>query len=127
MEDMGDYQVLAHIETPEFSMRLLSLRGNGYVAPHYHDESKQLYAVLEGVVEITHGDRTLRLCPYETTHIERQTVHNVRPVEGRALVVSICTPPLKLDDQHPVECSDACLSARSGSALPGCLQPVGQR
>jgi quercetin dioxygenase-like cupin family protein len=127
MEDMGDYQVLAHIETPEFSMRLLSLRGNGYVAPHYHDESKQLYAVLEGVVEITHGDRTLRLCPYETTHIERQTVHNVRPVEGRALIVSICTPPLKLDDQHPVECSDPCLSARSGSALPGCLQPVGQR
>jgi hypothetical protein len=48
-------------------------------------------------------------------------------VEGRALVVSICTPPLKLDDQHPVECSDACPSSRSGSALPGCLQPVGQR
>jgi mannose-6-phosphate isomerase-like protein (cupin superfamily) len=127
MEDMGDYQVLAHIETPEFSMRLLSLRGNGYVAPHYHDESKQLYAVLEGVVEITHGDRILRLCPYETTHIERQTVHNVRPVGGRALVVSICTPPLKLDDQHPVEYSDSCLSACSGSALPKYLQPVGQR
>jgi mannose-6-phosphate isomerase-like protein (cupin superfamily) len=127
MEDMGDYQVLAHIETPEFSMRLLRLGENAYVAPHYHEESKQLYAVLEGVVEITHGDRTLRLCPYETTHIERQTVHNVRPVGGRALVVSICTPPLKLNDQHPVEGSDACLSTRSASALRGCLQPVGQR
>lgn len=127
MEDMGDYQVLAHIETPEFSMRLLRLGGTAYVAPHYHDESKQLYAVLEGVVEITHGDRTLRLCPYETTHIERQVIHNVRPVGGRALVVSICTPPLKLDDQHPVEGSDDCISARSASELPGYLQPVGQR
>jgi mannose-6-phosphate isomerase-like protein (cupin superfamily) len=127
MEDMGDYQVLAHIETPEFSMRLLRLGENAYVAPHYHDESKQLYAVLEGVVEITHGDRTLRLCPYETTHIERRTVHNVRPVGGRALVLSICAPPLKLDDQHPVEASDACTSAHSVSALAGHLQPVGQR
>jgi mannose-6-phosphate isomerase-like protein (cupin superfamily) len=127
MEDMGDYQVLAHIETPEFSMRLLRLGENAYVAPHYHDESKQLYAVLEGVVEITHGDRTLRLCPYETTHIERQTVHDVRPVGGRALVVSICTPPLKLDDQHPIEGSDAYIFGRSASALPGYLQPVGQR
>jgi mannose-6-phosphate isomerase-like protein (cupin superfamily) len=127
MEDMEHYQVLAHVETPEFSMRLLRLGGNGYVAPHYHDESNQLYAVLEGVVEIIHGDRTLRLCPYETTHIERRTVHNVRPVGGRALVVSICAPPLKLDDQHLAEGSDDCLSARSASELPGYLQPVGQR
>jgi quercetin dioxygenase-like cupin family protein len=127
MQDMGDYQVLAHVETPEFSMRLLSLGGKGYVAPHYHDESKQLYAVLEGVVEVTLSDRTFRLRPYETTHIERQTVHNVRPVTGRALVVSICSPPLKLVDQHPVEWSDEWPAARDASALPRSFQPVGQR
>jgi quercetin dioxygenase-like cupin family protein len=127
MQYVGDYQVLAHVETPEFSMRLLSLEESDCVALHYHDESKQLYAVLEGVVEVTLSDRTFRLRPYETTHIERQTVHNVRPVEGRALVVSICTPPLKLEDQHPVEWSDTWPAARDAPVLPGSLQPVGRR
>ena len=102
MEYMGEYRVLAHVETPDFSMRLLSLRDEGYVAPHYHDECAQLYAVLEGVVEVTLGERTFRLRPYETTHIEKEAVHNVRAMNGRALVVSVCSPPLKLDDQHPV-------------------------
>lgn len=102
MQYMGDYQVLAHVETPQFSMRFLSLWDRGCVAPHYHDGCDQLYAVLEGVVEVARGDRTFHLRPYETTHIEKGTVHNVRAVNGRALVVSVCSPPLKLDDQHPV-------------------------
>jgi quercetin dioxygenase-like cupin family protein len=127
MQYMGDYRVLAHVETPEFSMRFLSLGEKGYVAPHYHDESKQLYAVLEGVVEVTLGDRTFRLRPYETTHIERQIVHNLRPVTGRPLVVSICTPPLKLKDHHPVEQRPGRLATCSAPALPGRLQPVGRR
>jgi quercetin dioxygenase-like cupin family protein len=127
MEYVGDYQVLAHVETPEFSMRLLSLGEEDYVARHYHDDSKQLYAILEGVVEVTVGDRTFRLRPYGTTHIERQTIHNVRPVEGRALVVSICTPPLNLEDQHPVEQSPARTVTDSGPVLSGCFQLVGRR
>jgi quercetin dioxygenase-like cupin family protein len=122
MQSVGDYQVLAHVETPEFSMLLLSLEERDYVAPHYHDHSKQLYAVLEGVVEVSLGDRSFRLRPYGTTHIERQAVHNVRAVGGRALVVSICTPPLNVEDQHPVEQSpDIC----SVPALSGRFQPVG--
>jgi quercetin dioxygenase-like cupin family protein len=127
MQYMGDYRVLAHVETPEFSMRFLSLGEKGYVAPHYHDESKQLYAVLEGVVEVTSGDRTLRLRPYETAHIQKQTVHNVRPVTGRPLVVSICTPPLKLEDHHPVGQRPARPATRSVPALPRRLQSVGRR
>jgi quercetin dioxygenase-like cupin family protein len=100
---MGDYQVLAHVETPEFSMRFLTLWDKGCVAAHYHDESSQLYAVLEGVVEVTEADRTFCLRPYETTHIDKHTVHNIRALNGRAVVVSVCSPPLKLEDQHPVE------------------------
>jgi len=126
MQYVGNYQVLAHVETPEYSMRLLSLEERDCVALHYHDESKQLYAVLEGVVEVTLSDRTFRLRPYETTHIERQTVHNIRPVTNRALVVSICTPPLKLEDQHPVEWSDAWSADCDASVPPGRLQLVGQ-
>jgi quercetin dioxygenase-like cupin family protein len=127
MQRMGNYQVLAHVETPEFSMLLLSLGEKDYVAPHYHDHSKQLYAVLEGVIEVTLGDRTLCLHPYGTTQIERQTVHNVRAVNGRALVVSICTPPLDLEDQHTVVQIPAGAVTRSASTLAGCLQPVGGR
>jgi quercetin dioxygenase-like cupin family protein len=103
MQYMGDYQVLAHVESPGLSMRFLSLGENGQVASHYHDDSMQLYAVLEGVVEVSVGERTFRLRPYETAHIERQTVHNVRAVNGRALVISVCSPSLKLEDQHPVD------------------------
>ena len=122
MQNMGDYQVLAHVETPEFSMLLLSLGGNDHVAPHYHDHSKQLYAVLDGVVEVTLGNRTFYLRPYGTTHIERQTIHNVRPVDGPALVLSICTPPLNVEDQHLVAQSPARADIRSDPALSGCLQ-----
>jgi len=123
---VGDYKVLAHAETPEFSMRLLSLGGKDYVAPHYHDESEQLYAILEGAVEVTLGDRTIRLRPYETTHIQKQVVHNVRPVQGRALVVSICTPPLKLEDQHPAGSRPAWSHTGTAPVVLGRLQPVGQ-
>ncbi len=115
--------MLAHVETPEFSMLLLSLGEENYVAPHYHNHSRQLYAVLEGVIEVTLGDRTLHLRPYGTTQIERQTVHNVRPVNGRALVVSICTPPLNLEDQHTVEQSPARPGTRVAPALAGRFQP----
>ncbi len=122
MQDMGDYQVLAHVETPEFSMLLFSLGERDYVAPHYHDHSKQLYAILEGVVEVTLDDRTFRLRPYGTTHIEKQTVHNVRSVDGRALVVSIHTPPLNVEDQHPVAQRPIRLDIRAAPALSGCLK-----
>ena len=122
MQNMGDYQVLAHVETPEFSMLLLSLEGNDYVTPHYHDHSRQLYAVLDGVVEVTLGNRTFRLRPYGTTHIEKQTVHNVRPVDGSALVVSICNPPLDVKDQHPVAQSPARPDIRAAPALSGCFR-----
>lgn len=126
MQYVGDYQVLAHAETPEFSMRLLSLGGRDCVAPHYHDESEQLYAILEGAVEVTLGDRTIRLRPYETTHIQKQVVHNIRPVQGRALVVSICAPPLKLEDQHPAGVRLAWSHTGTAPARLGRLQPVGQ-
>jgi quercetin dioxygenase-like cupin family protein len=122
MQNMGDYQVLAHVETPEFSMLLLSLGANDYVAPHYHNHSKQLYAILDGVVEVTVGDRTFHLRPYGTTHIERHTVHNVRPVAGQALVVSICTPPLDLEDQHPVAQGSARPDISAAPALSGCYR-----
>jgi len=127
MQYMGVYQVLAHVETPEFSMHLLSLAEEDCIAPHYHNDSKQLYAVLEGVVEVTVGDRTVRLRSYETTHIEKQAVHSVRPANGRALVVSICTPPLKLEDQHQVESRPVRPATRSAPAPPRRFQPVGRR
>ena len=101
MQYMGDYQVLAHVETPECSMRFISIGEKGHVAPHYHNECNQLYAILEGMVEVTLGDRTFRLRPYETTRIERETVHSVRAVDRPALILSVSIPPMKREDQHP--------------------------
>jgi mannose-6-phosphate isomerase-like protein (cupin superfamily) len=125
MQYMGAYQVLAHVETPEFSMRLLTLAEDGYVGPHYHHECKQVYAVLEGVVEATLGDRTFRLRPYGTTQVQRHSVHNVRAVGGPALVLSVSTPPLKLEDQHPVEYGLPSPATRRRSSSARTLSAVG--
>ena len=103
MKQMGDYEVLSHVEMPECSLRILSLKPMQFVASHYHKESIQVYTVLERQVEARVGDRTYQLRPYETVRIEKGAVHSVRAVGDSALVLSLSVPPLGRDDQHVVE------------------------
>jgi len=103
MQQMGDYEVLSHVEMPECSMRILSLKPAQFVASHFHKESTQVYTVLERLVEARVGDRTYQLRPYETVRIEKGAVHSVRAVGDSALVLSLSVPPLGRDDQHTVE------------------------
>jgi quercetin dioxygenase-like cupin family protein len=100
MQDIGNYEVLSHVEMPECSIRIIGLRETESVASHYHEQSTQVYTVLERTVEARIGERTFRLRPYETVRIERNTVHSVRSVAGRALLFSLSIPPLSLEDQH---------------------------
>ena len=103
MQQMGDYEVLSHVEMPECSMRILSLKPAQYVATHFHKESVQVYTVLERLVEARVGDRVYQLRPYETVHIEKGAVHSVRALGDSALVLSLSIPPLGRDDQHVAE------------------------
>lgn len=103
MQPMGDYEVLSHVEMPECSIRILGMREREHVAPHYHEQSTQIYTVLEHEVEAKVGERTFRLRPYETVRIEKGVVHSVRAIDGAALVLSLSIPPLNREDQHVVE------------------------
>ncbi len=103
MRPMGNYEVLSHVEMPECSIRIIGMHETEYVAPHYHDDSTQIYTVLEHEVEAKVGERTFHLLPYETVRIEKGTVHSVRAVTGSALVLSLSIPPLTREDHHVVE------------------------
>ena len=103
MQPMGDYEVLSHVEMPECSLRILSLKPAQFVASHFHKESTQVYTVLERLVEARVGDRTYQLRPYETVRIEKGAVHSVRALGDSALVLSLSIPPLGRDDQHVAE------------------------
>ena len=103
MQPMGNYEILSHVELPECTMRILRMRESEFVAPHYHQNSSQVYTVLEQAVEAHIGEQTFFLRPYETVRIEKGTVHSLRAADGWALVLSLSIPPLSRDDQHVVE------------------------
>jgi len=103
MQQMGDYEVLSHVEMPECSLRILSLKATQFVASHFHKDSIQVYTVLERLVEARVGDRTYQLRPYETVRIDKGAVHSVRALGESALVLSLSIPPLNRGDQHAVE------------------------
>ena len=103
MQLMGDYEVLSHVEMPECSLRILSLKATQFVASHLHKGSIQVYTVLERQVEARVGDRIYQLRPYESVRIEKGAVHSVRALGDSALVLSLSIPPLSRDDQHVVE------------------------
>ena len=103
MQQMGDYEVLSHVEMPECSLRILSLKPTQFVASHLHKGSTQVYTVLERQVEARVGDRIYQLRPYESVRIEKGAVHSVRALGASALVLSLSIPPLGRDDQHVVE------------------------
>lgn len=103
MKDMGRYEILSHVATPECSIRIIRMLETEHVNPHYHEKSVQIYTVLEHEVEARVGDHLLRLRPYETVRIDQNEVHSVRAVSGEALVMSLSIPPLDRDDQHVAE------------------------
>jgi mannose-6-phosphate isomerase-like protein (cupin superfamily) len=103
MKHMGNYEVLSHVEMPECSIRIIGMKEAEQVGLHYHEKSTQIYTVLEEEVEARVAGRTMRLRPYETVRIEAGVHHSVRPVNARALVLSLSMPPLDRDDQHVAE------------------------
>lgn len=103
MKEMGQYEILSHVAMPECSIRIIGMREAEHVGLHYHENSTQIYTVLEHEVEARVGERTFRLRPYETVRIERGTVHSIRAIGGAALVLSLSIPPLEREDQHVVE------------------------
>lgn len=101
MTTVGRYEVVAHLATPECSLRLIRVSGSSQVEPHYHEKTTQIYVVLEGTAEITIRRRRIRLEPYQTATVAPFTAHGVSSSDT-ALVLSVSVPPLDPGDQHRV-------------------------
>jgi mannose-6-phosphate isomerase-like protein (cupin superfamily) len=99
MKHMGSYEIMSHVEMPECSIRIIGMKESEEVALHHHAKCTQVYTVLEQEVEVRVADRTMRLRPYETVHIEKGVPHSVRAVRTPAMVLSLSIPPLDRDDQ----------------------------
>jgi len=96
---LGSYQVVCNVETPECSLRLLRLTEKDTVRPHHHHQTTQTYFLIQGKAEVTTGNETTLLESYETLRVPIDTVHTIRSI-GEALVLSISIPPLDPSDQH---------------------------
>ena len=96
---LGNYEVVSHLETPECSLRLLRLNRDSVVQPHHHHKTTQTYFVLEGTVKGTVGDQTTFLEAHQILRVPVDAVHSIR-TDVEALVLSISIPPLEASDQH---------------------------
>ena len=96
--DMGDYQVLADMRTPECSLRILRLSPGRTVNFHVHHKTTQVYFVIEGDAMATVAGEDKKLGPMESLRVPVDTPHALS-TESTAIVLSISIPPLRLDDQ----------------------------
>ena len=96
--DMGDYQVLADMRTPECSLRVLRLNQGKKVNPHIHHKTTQVYFVIEGDAVATVASESKKLSSMESLRVAGDTPHALS-TETSALVLCISIPPLRLDDQ----------------------------
>lgn len=95
------YEVLASIETPECSLRLLRVTQGKSVDMHYHRNTTQIYFTCDGIAQVTVGDTTKTLKPHESIRVPKGVLHSLTS-QGEAVVLSVSVPPLQLEDQHPV-------------------------
>lgn len=96
---LGDYEVVSHLETPECSLRLLKLTKDSVVHLHHHHKATQTYFLLEGTAEATVDDETMVIEPHQILRVPVDAVHSIRTAR-QALVLSISIPPLETSDQH---------------------------
>ena len=96
--DMGDYQILADMRTPECSLRVLRLSRGMKVKLHLHRRTTQFYFVIEGDAIATIGGENKKLGPMESLRVTSDNPHALG-TDSTALVLSISIPPVRHDDQ----------------------------
>lgn len=96
---LGNYEVISHLETPECSLRLLKLTEKDTVHPHHHHETTQTYFVIEGEAEATVSGETTLLARHQILRVPADAVHTIK-AKKEVLILSISIPPLVASDQY---------------------------
>jgi quercetin dioxygenase-like cupin family protein len=91
--DRGDRVVTIKADLRQLSANEIDFDPSFEVAPHTHDDHVDAFYVLEGEVEFTLGDGTLRAGPGTFVAVPPGTRHGFRnPGAGRARVLNLHAP-----------------------------------
>lgn len=100
---VGHYEVMEDFVTPQASIRIIRMRGEGMeVETHVHHRTTQIYVALEGRVGVVRDGIEVVLEPYAAMTVPVGREHGARPIDGEAIVMNISVPPLAVDDLAPM-------------------------
>ena len=96
--DRGTRTITIRVDLPGLSALELEFDEDFEVSPHEHDDHVDAFYVLEGEVEFTIGDETVRLGPGAIVAAPPGTRHGFRGVNGRARVLNLHAPDAGFND-----------------------------
>jgi len=88
----GNRTITIRVDRPELSVFEIEFDGTFVVDPHTHDDQTDSFYVLEGEVEFTVGDRTVRVGPGAVLVAPPGARHGFRSTGGRARVLNLHAP-----------------------------------
>jgi quercetin dioxygenase-like cupin family protein len=90
--ERGNRTLTIRIDLPGLSILEIAFDDTFSVDPHTHDDHVDSFYVLEGDVEFTVGDETLRAGPGTLLAAPAGARHGFRCIEGRARVLNFHAP-----------------------------------
>jgi quercetin dioxygenase-like cupin family protein len=86
------------VDLPEFSATEIEFDDTFEVPPHTHDEEVDAFYVLDGQVEFTAGEETVRVGPGAMVVAPPGARHGFKAVGGRARVLNVHAPDAGFTD-----------------------------
>ncbi len=101
---VGQYTLVQDFDSPEASVRVFRVSAGGNeVETHVHRHSTQFYVALEGKAVIVRDGMETVIEPHQVVRVAKGTLHGARAAGAEALLLNISVPPLRADDQVPVD------------------------
>lgn len=103
-EPVGQYEILQDFEaTDQASVRVFRLTNEAEVEAHVHHMTTQIYVAIQSRVIVERDGIAAPLDPYQAVMVPPGTVHRAYPAGAEAVLMNISVPPLKADDQVPMD------------------------
>ena len=96
--ERGQRVITIRVDLPGLSALEIEFDEAFDVSPHEHDDHVDAFYVLEGEVEFTAGDETVRVGPGTIVAAPPGSRHGFRGVNGRARVLNLHAPDAGFND-----------------------------